>query len=88
VRRWKLSPMDLESLGRWDAYTDAKRAMLAGTDTDYAPWITVRSNDKKRARLNAMRYFLRQFDYGGKNHAAVEEPDPLIVMRARDAVGD
>ena len=88
VRRWKLSPMDLESLGRWDAYTDAKTAMIAGTDTDYAPWITVRSNDKKRARLEAMRYFLSQFDYEGKDHATVGEPDPLIVMRARDAVGD
>ncbi|WP_407343711.1 polyphosphate kinase 2 [Pengzhenrongella phosphoraccumulans] len=88
VRRWKLSPMDLESLGRWDAYTDAKREMIAGTDTDYAPWITIRSNDKKRARLDAMRYFLSQFDYEGKDHATVAAPDPLIVMRARDAVGD
>jgi polyphosphate kinase 2 len=88
VRRWKLSPMDLESLGRWDAYTDAKTAMIAGTDTDYAPWITIRSNDKKRARLGAMRYFLSQFDYEGKDHATVAVPDPLIVMRARDAVGD
>jgi polyphosphate kinase 2 len=88
VRRWKLSPMDLESLGRWDAYTDAKTAMIAGTDIDYAPWITIRSNDKKRARLEAMRYFLSQFDYEGKDHATVAVPDPLIVMRARDAVGD
>jgi len=88
VRRWKLSPMDLESLGRWDAYTEAKRAMIAGTDTDFAPWITIRSNDKKRARLDAMRYFLSQFDYEGKDHANVAEPDPLIVMRSRDAVGD
>ena len=88
VRRWKLSPMDLESLGRWDAYTDAKTAMIAGTDIDYAPWITIRSNDKKRARLEAMRYFLSQFDYEGKDHATVAVPDPLIVIRARDAVGD
>ena len=88
VRRWKLSPMDLESLGRWDAYTDAKTAMIAGTDIDYAPWITVRSNDKKRARLEAMRYFLSQFNYEGKDHATVAVADPLIVMRARDAVGD
>ena len=62
--------------------------MIAGTDLDYAPWITVRSNDKKRARLEAMRYFLSPFDYEGKDHATVREPDPLIVMRARDAVGD
>jgi polyphosphate kinase 2 len=88
VRRWKLSPMDLESLGRWDEYSSAKEAMFAGTDTDHAPWITVRSNDKKRARLNAMRYFLSQFDYEGKNHDVVAEVDPQIVQRGRDTVGD
>ncbi|HSK34289.1 MAG TPA: polyphosphate kinase 2 [Propionicimonas sp.] len=88
VRRWKLSPMDLESLGRWQDYTAAKEAMIAATDTDHAPWITVRSNDKKRARLNAMRYFLSQFDYEGKDAAVVGEHDPLIVKRARDTVGD
>lgn len=88
VRRWKLSPMDLESLGRWQDYTAAKEAMIAATDTDHAPWITVRSNDKKRARLNAMRYFLSQFDYEGKDAAVIGEPDPLIVKRARDTVGD
>jgi len=88
VRRWKLSPIDLESLGRWNDYTAAKEAMLAGTDTDHAPWITVRSNDKKRARLNAMRYYLSRFEYEGKDHSVVGEPDPLIVQRARDTVGD
>jgi polyphosphate kinase 2 len=88
VRRWKLSPMDLESLGRWGDYTAAKEEMITRTDTDHAPWITVRSNDKKRARLNAMRYFLDQFDYEGKDHAVVSVPDPLIVTRARDTVGD
>jgi polyphosphate kinase 2 (PPK2 family) len=88
VRRWKLSPIDLESLGRWDDYTAAKEAMLAGTDTDHAPWITVRSNDKKRARLNAMRYYLSQYDYEGKDHSVVAEPDPLIVQRAKYTVGD
>ncbi|HQZ00286.1 MAG TPA: polyphosphate kinase 2 [Propionicimonas sp.] len=88
VRRWKLSPMDLESLGRWDDYGAAKEAMLAGTDTDHAPWITVRSNDKKRARLNAMRYFLSQFEYEDKDHAVVGEPDPLIVQRARDTIDE
>ncbi|MGB7962206.1 MAG: polyphosphate kinase 2 [Propionicimonas sp.] len=88
VRRWKLSPMDLESLGRWQDYGAAKEAMFERTDTDHAPWITIRSNDKKRARLNAMRYFLSQFDYEGKDHEVVGEPDPLIVQRARDMVGD
>ena len=88
VRRWKLSPMDLESLDRWQAYSDAKEAMFAGTDTDHAPWITVRSNDKKRARLNAMRFFLSQFEYDGKDHAVVDQVDPSIVQRARYTIGD
>ncbi len=88
VRRWKLSPMDLESLDRWEDYTAAKEAMFERTDTDHAPWITIRSNDKKRARLNAMRAFLNQFDYEGRDDSVVYEPDPLIVKRGRDAVGD
>ncbi|NUU16193.1 polyphosphate kinase 2 [Cellulomonas humilata] len=88
VRRWKLSPMDLESLGRWESYSVAKEAMFAGTDTDHAPWIMIRSNDKKRARLNAMRYFLSQFSYDGKNEDVVGDVDPLIVQRARNSVGD
>ena len=88
VRRWKLSPMDLESLDRWEAYTAAKEEMFTRTDTDHAPWVTVRSNDKKRARLNAMRYLLNRFDYDGKDDEVVGRPDPLIVRRARDTVGD
>jgi polyphosphate kinase len=88
VRRWKLSPMDLESLDRWEDYTAAKEAMFLHTDTDHAPWTTIRSNDKKRARLNAMRYFLSKFEYEGKDHEVVGIPDPLIVRRGRDAVGD
>ena len=88
VRRWKLSPMDLESLDRWEDYTAAKEAMFAATDTDHAPWTTIRSNDKKRARLNAMRAFLNQFQYEGRDNSVVHEPDPLIVKRGRDAVGD
>ena len=58
VRQWKLSPMDLESLDKWDDYTTAKEEMFLRTDTDWAPWITVKSNDKKRARINAMRTVL------------------------------
>ena len=88
VRQWKLSPMDLESLDRWEAYTEAKEAMFLHTDTDHAPWISIRSNDNKRARLNAIRYFLSQFEYEGKDHEVVGTPDPLIVRRGRDAVGD
>jgi len=88
VRQWKLSPMDLESLDRWDAYTAAKEEMFARTDTKTAPWITIKTNDKKRARLNAMRYFLSQFEYDEKDHDVVGEADPLIVQRGKQAVGD
>ena len=84
VRQWKLSPMDLESLDRWDAYTEAKVDMFAETDTDHAPWTVVKSNDKKRARLEAMRHVLARFDYADKNAAVVGTPDPLVVGAARD----
>ena len=88
VRRWKLSPMDLESLDRWDDYTKAKEETFRRTDTDHAPWITIKSNDKKRARLNAMRYFLNQFDYADKDRSVVYEAAPRLVRRGRDAVDD
>jgi polyphosphate kinase 2 len=88
VRQWKLSPIDLESLDKWDDYTAAKEAMIRQSDTEWAPWTTVKSNDKKRARINAMRYFLSRFDYDGKDDAAVGVPDDSIVQRGRDAVGD
>ena len=88
VRQWKLSPIDLQSLDKWDAYTDAKEEVFRRTDTDFAPWTTVKSNDKKRARVNAMRYFLSQFAYDGKDPEVVGTPDPLLVRRGRDAVGD
>jgi len=82
VRQWKLSPMDLQSLDKWDDYTEAKEAMFEATDTDIAPWIVVRSNDKKRARINAMRYVLAKSDYDDKDDEVVGEPDPQIVGRA------
>jgi len=88
VRQWKLSPIDLESLDKWDDYTEAKEEMFVRTDTDWAPWLTVKSNDKKRARVNAMRAFLSRFDYDGKDDAVVRPPDPAIVRRGIDAVGD
>ena len=88
VRQWKLSPMDLQSLDKWDAYTAAKEAMFRRTDTEWAPWTTIKSNDKKRARINAMRHFLSGFEYDGKDHEVVGTPDPLIVVRGVEAVGD
>ena len=82
VRQWKLSPTDLASLDKWDDYTAAKEDMFAWTDTEVAPWTVVKSNDKKRARVNAMRYVLSKFDYDNKDHEVVGRPDPLIVGRA------
>jgi polyphosphate kinase 2 len=79
VRQWKLSPMDLASLDRWAEYSDAKEAMLFYTDTEWAPWTVVRSNDKKRGRIEAMRWVLDQVDYPDKNTEVVGTPDPLIV---------
>jgi polyphosphate kinase len=82
VRQWKFSPMDMESVNKWDDYTAAKEEMFDTTDTDIAPWIVVKSNDKKRARINAMRHLLAKCDYDDKDHEVVGEPDPLIVGRA------
>jgi polyphosphate kinase 2 len=82
VRQWKFSPMDIASVKRWDDYTAAKEAMFEATDTDDAPWIVVRSNDKKRARINAMRYVLANAEYDDKDDEVVGEPDPQIVGRA------
>jgi polyphosphate kinase len=79
VKRWKLSPIDLASLDKWDKYTRAKEAMFRHTDVPEAPWTVIKSNDKKRARLEAMRYVLSLFDYDGKDTEAVGRVDPLIT---------
>src|SRR5271170_5269487 len=79
VRRWKLSPMDIEALGKWDEYTEAKEAMFFYTDTPDAPWTVVKSNDKKRARLEAIRHILEQYDYDGKDEEIVGKPDRKII---------
>jgi len=79
LKQWKLSPIDQESQGKWDEYTEAKEAMFFYTDTADAPWTIVKSDDKKRARLNCMQHFLAELDYPGKNEHVVRGPDPLIV---------
>ncbi|BAH49599.1 polyphosphate kinase 2 [Rhodococcus opacus] len=79
VKQWKLSPTDLASLDKWDAYTEAKEAMLFYTDTPQAPWTVVKSNDKKRARIEAIRWVLHKFDYTGKDPRVVGTPDPLLI---------
>lgn len=83
VKRWKLSPIDLASLDKWNEYTQAKEAMFAMTDLPEAPWMVLKSNDKKRARLEAIRYVLSMFDYPDKDNEIVGCPDPLIVCPAR-----
>ena len=79
VRQWKLSPMDIESLDKWNGYTDAKEAMFHYTDTAEAPWTVVKSNDKKRARLEAIKHVLLKFDYDGKDLDAIGEPDKRLI---------
>lgn len=78
LKQWKLSPVDLESQGRWDAYTKAKEDMFFYTSTADAPWVIVKSDDKKRARLNAIRHFLAGIDYPDKRHDLLAW-DPRIV---------
>jgi polyphosphate kinase 2 len=79
VRQWKLSPTELASLERWDDYTRAKEAIFQHTDTDQAPWVVVKSNDKKRGRVEAMRHVLDRFDHDDKDQDTVGTPDPRIV---------
>ncbi|AVO36536.1 polyphosphate kinase 2 [Pukyongiella litopenaei] len=86
LKRWKLSPIDKASLDKWDDYTEAKEAMFFYTDTADAPWTVVKSNDKKRARLNCMRHFLASLDYPDKDRGIVGGPDPLIVGQAHHVI--
>jgi polyphosphate kinase len=79
LRQWKLSPVDLAALDRWDHYTRAKEAMFERTDTPAAPWTVVKSNDKKRGRIAALHWVLSTLDYPTKDPEVVSTPDPLIV---------
>ncbi len=87
LKQWKLSPIDRASLEKWDEYTEAKEAMFFYTDTADAPWTIVKSDDKKRARLNAMQHFLSRLDYPRKDTAVVTGPDPLIVGPSANVIG-
>jgi len=79
LKQWKLSPVDTASLAHWNDYTHAKEMMFFHTDTRDAPWTVVRSDDKKRGRINCMRHFLSKLDYSDKDFKVVRKPDPLIV---------
>jgi len=82
LKQWKLSSIDLASLDKWDEYTEAKEKMFFHTDTTDAPWTVVKSNCKKRARLNTMRYILLRFPYSNKDESMIGKIDPLIVGRS------
>ena len=82
LKQWKLSPIDMASLDKWEDYTKAKEAMFFHTDTADAPWTVIKSDCKKRARLNAMRYVLHKLDYTNRDLERVGPLDPLLVGRA------
>ena len=86
LKQWKLSPIDRASLDKWDNYTEAKEAMFFYTDTADAPWTVIRSNDKKRARLNCMKHFLSSLDYPDKDKSVATAPDPRILHTPDDVV--
>ena len=79
LKYWKLSPIDIKSLDRWDDYTEAKKAMFFHTDTADAPWTVIKSDDKKRARINCMRHFLHALPYPDKNPKVASQPDHHLV---------
>jgi polyphosphate kinase len=87
LKQWKLSPIDKASLDKWDDYTEAKEAMFFYTDTADSPWTIIKSDDKKRARLNCMQYFLSSIPYPNKNKKVVLGPDPLIVGTTAHVIG-
>ncbi|PIE49505.1 MAG: polyphosphate kinase 2 [Flavobacteriales bacterium] len=88
LKRWKFSPVDQKGQELWDKYTFYKEQMFGKTHTTYCPWIIVKANDKKTARLECMRYVLSQFEYTGKEEANTNLlPDPNIVMRYFRSIG-
>jgi len=84
LKQWKLSPIDIQSLDKWDDYTKAKEAMFFHTDTADAPWTVIKSDDKKRARINCLRHFLHNLDYPNKDLEMASPPDSKIVLNASD----
>ena len=79
LKQWKLTPVDVKSLDHWDDYTQVKKVMFMATDTKLAPWVVIRSDDKKRARLSCMSYVLDYLPYPSKNDATLAKIDPKIV---------
>jgi len=88
LKQWKLSPIDQASIDKWEDYTEAKEAMFFYTDTADAPWTIVKSDDKKRARLECMRHFLSSLTYDDKDAETVGQPDPFIVTSSDHAIAN
>ena len=86
LKQWKLSPLDIQSLDRWDQYSEAKNAIFSHTDTGDAPWVVIKSDDKKRARVNCIRHFLASLEYPDKNTEVACAPDPLLVAPAAKVI--
>ena len=84
LKVWKLSPMDIAALNRWDDYSEKRDRMLKETHTDRAPWTVVLSNDKRRARINLVRHMLQKLDYTGKDEKVIGEIDDKILMPGAD----
>lgn len=84
LKQWKLSPIDRASQDKWKDYTKAKEAMFRYTDTKIAPWTVIKSDDKKRARINCFHDLLYRVDYDQKNEEIAHQPDPIIVSNAAD----
>ncbi|MDC9714636.1 MAG: polyphosphate kinase 2 [Gammaproteobacteria bacterium] len=84
LKRWKLSEIDLQSLTKWEQYTQARKDMFFYTNTADSPWIAVKSDDKKRARINCIRHFLYNLDYANKDTKIVFAPDPKIIGNVDD----
>src|SRR5690606_6579834 len=83
LKTWKLSPVDIKALHKWDEYSAARDRMLKQTDSKHAPWTVIRANDKNRARLNAIRVVLHGLDYEGKDEAEIGKIDKKIVLSAK-----
>lgn len=87
LKRWKLSAIDEVAIGLWDEYQQAKLAMLMSTHTEVVPWTIVRSDDKRRARINSIKFLLNHINYDNKDSKVLGTVDPLIVFNARHTVG-
>ena len=84
LKHWKFSPIDVAGMKLWDAYTQARETMIARTHTEHAPWTVVRSNDKRRARIEVIRHLLAAIPYAGKDKKVIGKADPLIIGSGPD----